>query len=79
MVCTGTGCSSSHSPKLIELFNEELKAAGMDQEVKVVATGCFGLCAMGPIVLIYPEGSLYTNVKESDIKEIVSEHIVKAA
>ena len=77
MVCTGTGCSSSHSPKLIELFNEELKAAGMDQEVKVVATGCFGLCAMGPIVLIYPEGSLYTNVKEEDIKEIVSEHIVK--
>ena len=77
MVCTGTGCSASHSPKLIDLFNKELAAAGMDQEVKVVRTGCFGLCAMGPIVLIYPEGALYTNVKEDDVKEIVSEHIVK--
>ena len=77
MVCTGTGCSASHSPKLIDLFNKELAEAGMDQEVRVVRTGCFGLCAMGPIVLIYPEGALYTNVKESDVKEIVSEHIVK--
>ena len=77
MVCTGTGCSASHSPKLIDLFNKELAEAGMDQEVKVVRTGCFGLCAMGPIVLIYPEGALYTNVKEDDVKEIVSEHIVK--
>ena len=77
MVCTGTGCSASHSPKLIDLFNEELAKAGMDQEVRVVRTGCFGLCAMGPIVLIYPEGALYTNVKEDDVKEIVSEHIVK--
>ncbi|MBO6062396.1 MAG: NAD(P)H-dependent oxidoreductase subunit E, partial [Bacteroidales bacterium] len=77
MVCTGTGCSASHSPKLIDLFNKELAEAGMDQEVRVVRTGCFGLCAMGPIVLIYPEGALYTNVKENDVKEIVSEHIVK--
>ena len=77
MVCTGTGCSASHSPKLIDLFNKELAEAGMDQEVRVVRTGCFGLCAMGPIVLIYPEGALYTNVKEDDVKEIVSEHIVK--
>ncbi len=77
MVCTGTGCSASHSPKLIDLFNKELAEAGMDQEVRVVRTGCFGLCAMGPIVLIYPEGALYTNVKEEDVKEIVSEHIVK--
>ena len=77
MVCTGTGCSASHSPKLIDLFNKELAEAGMDQEVRVVRTGCFGLCALGPIVLIYPEGALYTNVKENDVKEIVSEHIVK--
>ena len=77
MVCTGTGCSASHSPKLIDLFNKELAEAGMDQEVRVVRTGCFGLCAVGPIVLIYPEGALYTNVKEDDVKEIVSEHIVK--
>ena len=77
MVCTGTGCSSSHSPELVTRFEEELKAQGMDKEVKVVKTGCFGLCAMGPIVLIYPEGSLYTKVTLDDVKEIVSEHIVK--
>ena len=77
MVCTGTGCSSSQSPKIIDAFEKELKAQGMDKEVKVVRTGCFGLCAMGPIVLIYPEGSLYTHVTVSDVKEIVSEHIVK--
>ena len=77
MVCTGTGCSSSQSPKIIEAFEKELKAQGMDKEVKVVRTGCFGLCAMGPIVLIYPEGSLYTHVTVSDVKDIVSEHIVK--
>ena len=71
MVCTGTGCSASHSPKLIDLFNKELAEAGMDQEVRVVRTGCFGLCAMGPIVLIYPEGALYTNVKEDDVKKNV--------
>ncbi len=77
MVCTGTGCSSSKSPEIIERFEEELKAQGMDKEVKVVKTGCFGLCAMGPIVLIYPEGALYTHVTVDDVKEIVSEHIVK--
>ncbi len=77
MVCTGTGCSSSQSPKIIEEFEKELKAQGMDKEVRVVRTGCFGLCAMGPIVLIYPEGSLYTHVTVEDVKEIVSEHIVK--
>ena len=77
MVCTGTGCSSSQSPKIIDEFEKELKLQGMDKEVKVVRTGCFGLCAMGPIVLIYPEGSLYTHVTVADVKEIVSEHIVK--
>ena len=77
MVCTGTGCSSSKSPLIIEEFKKELKAQGMDKEVKVVETGCFGLCAMGPIVLIFPEGSLYTRVTIEDVKEIVSEHIVK--
>ena len=77
MVCTGTGCTSSHSPEIIEEFEKELKAQGMDKEVKVVRTGCFGLCAMGPIVMIFPEGALYTRVTIEDVKEIVSEHIVK--
>ena len=77
LVCTGTGCSSSNSPKIIEWFEEELKAQGMDQEARVVKTGCFGLCAMGPVVLVYPEGAFYTHVTPEDVPEIVSEHIVK--
>ena len=77
LVCTGTGCSSSNSPKIIEAFERELKAQGMEQEARVVKTGCFGLCAMGPVVLIYPEGAFYTHVTPDDVPEIVSEHIVK--
>ncbi len=77
LVCTGTGCSSSNSPKIIEAFERELKAQGMDQEARVVKTGCFGLCAMGPVVLIYPEGAFYTHVTPDDVPEIVAEHIVK--
>ena len=77
MVCTGTGCTSSESPRLITRFEECLKDAGMDQEVKVVKTGCFGLCAMGPIVMVFPEGTCYTQVRQKDVEEIVSEHIVK--
>ena len=77
LVCTGTGCSSSNSPKIIEAFERELKAQGMEQEARVVKTGCFGLCAMGPVVLVYPEGAFYTHVTPADAAEIVSEHIVK--
>ena len=77
MVCTGTGCTSSDSPKLITAFEEELKLEGMDQEVRVVKTGCFGLCAMGPIVMVFPEGACYTRVTVDDVHEIVAEHIVK--
>ena len=77
LVCTGTGCSSSNSPKIIEAFENELQAQGMSQEAKVIKTGCFGLCAMGPVVLIYPEGAFYTHVSPADVPEIVSEHIVK--
>ena len=77
LVCTGTGCSSSNSPKIIEAFERELKEQGMDREAKVVKTGCFGLCAMGPVVLVYPEGAFYTHVTPEDVPEIVSEHIVK--
>ena len=77
LVSTGTGCSSSNSPAIIEAFEQELKAQGMDQEVRVVKTGCFGLCAMGPVVLVYPEGAFYTHVTVPDVAEIVSEHIVK--
>ena len=77
MVCCGTGCSSSDSPKIIEAFEEQLKLAKVDKEVRVVKTGCFGLCAIGPIVMIFPEGACYSRVTPEDVPEIVSEHIVK--
>ena len=77
LVCTGTGCTSSESPKIIAEFEKQLAAQGMDKEAQVVRTGCFGLCALGPIVVIYPEGSFYSMVKEEDVKEIVDEHLLK--
>ena len=77
LVCTGTGCSSSDSPKIIAEFERQLLEHGMDREAKVVRTGCFGLCALGPIVTVYPEGACYTHVTVDDVAEIVSEHIVK--
>ena len=77
LVCTGTGCSSSESPKIIAEFEKQLALQGMDKEAQVVRTGCFGLCALGPIVTIYPEGACYTHVTVDDVEEIVSEHIVK--
>ena len=77
LVCTGTGCSSSESPKIIAEFEKQLALQGMDKEAQVVRTGCFGLCALGPIVTVYPEGACYTHVTVDDVEEIVSEHIVK--
>lgn len=77
LVCGGTGCTSSGSPAIIDELNKELKDQGLEEEVKVVQTGCFGLCALGPIMIIYPEGAFYSRVKLEDIPEIVSEHIVK--
>ena len=77
LVCGGTGCTSSHSDKIIEKLNEELKAKDLDKEVNVIRTGCFGLCALGPIMVVYPEGSFYSMVKAEDIPEIVEEHLLK--
>ena len=77
LVCRGTGCSSSHSEEIFKKFEEELKAQGMADEVKMIQTGCFGLCELGPIVVVYPEGAMYTRVTPDDVSEIVSEHIVK--
>ncbi len=77
LVCGGTGCSSSGSAKLIERFEEQLKEKGLDKEVKVVRTGCFGLCEAGPVVIVYPEGTFYSRVKAEDVDEIVSEHLLK--
>ncbi len=77
LVCGGTGCSSSGSAKLIERFEEQLQEKGLDKEVKVVRTGCFGLCEAGPVVIVYPEGTFYSRVKVEDVDEIVSEHLLK--
>ena len=77
LVCGGTGCTSSHSKEIREAFESQIRDKGLDQEVKVVQTGCFGLCALGPIVIVYPEGCFYSRVKEEDVAEIVEEHLLK--
>lgn len=77
LICGGTGCTSSGSAKIIEALENEIKAQGLADEIKVIRTGCFGLCAVGPIMIVYPEGCFYSQVKIEDIPEIVSEHLVK--
>lgn len=77
LVCGGTGCTSSHSGEIIEALENELKAKGLENEVKVIRTGCFGLCALGPIMIVYPEGCFYSEVKVEDVPEIVEEHLLK--
>ena len=77
LICGGTGCTSSNSEKIIEKMKEEIKARGLENEVNVVRTGCFGLCALGPIMIVYPEGAFYSMVKVEDVPEIVEEHLLK--
>ena len=77
LICGGTGCSASGSAKIHDAMEKEIAAAGLSEEVKVVQTGCFGLCALGPIMIVYPEGSFYSRVTVEDVPEIVSEHLVK--
>ena len=77
LVCGGTGCTSSNSPAIIEALENEIKAKGLEEEVKVIRTGCFGLCALGPIMIVYPEGCFYSEVKVEDVPEIVEEHLLK--
>ncbi len=77
LVCGGTGCTSSGSPKIIDKFEEELKAKGLDKEVQVIRTGCFGLCEQGPIIIVYPEGAYYHRATPEDVPEIVEEHLLK--
>lgn len=77
LVCGGTGCHSSGSNLIFSRFEEEIKNAGLDEEVKAIQTGCFGLCALGPVVVVYPEGAFYSHVTPDDVKEIVSEHLLK--
>ena len=77
LVCGGTGCSSSGSATLIELFDQKIAEYGLEKEVKVIRTGCFGLCEAGPVVIIYPDGTFYSRVKPENVEEIVTEHLLK--
>ncbi len=77
LVCGGTGCTSSGSERIIAALEHEIQENGLTEEIKVIKTGCFGLCALGPIMIVYPEGAFYSMVKPEDIPEIVSEHLLK--
>ena len=77
LICGGTGCTSSGSVEIQKAFLENIEKNGLSEEVKLVQTGCFGLCALGPVVIIYPEGTFYSRVTKEDVAEIVEEHLLK--
>ncbi|MBR6918617.1 MAG: NADH-quinone oxidoreductase subunit NuoF [Clostridia bacterium] len=77
LICGGTGCTSAGSQAVREALEEQIALKGLQDEVKVVQTGCFGLCALGPVMIVYPEGTFYSKVKAEDIPEIVEEHFLK--
>ncbi|MDD2269441.1 MAG: NADH-quinone oxidoreductase subunit NuoF [Eubacteriales bacterium] len=77
LICGGTGCTSSGSLAIKDALALELKAKGLEDEIKIVMTGCFGLCALGPIIIVYPDGTFYSRVTVSDLSEIVEEHLLK--
>ena len=77
LICGGTGCTSSGSKAIQEAFEQNIANCGLTEEVKLVQTGCFGLCALGPVVIVYPDGTFYSRVTPEDVKEIVEEHLLK--
>ena len=77
LICGGTGCTSSGAVDLTRRFEELVSKNGIEKEVKIVHTGCFGLCEAGPVVIIYPEGAFYSRITISDVDEIVTEHLIK--
>jgi len=77
LCCAGTGCTASSSAEIYDRFNEVLKEYGLENEVNVVKTGCFGLCQKGPIVAVYPDKVFYSHVKVTDVDRIVAEHVYK--
>ncbi|WP_154120527.1 NADH-quinone oxidoreductase subunit NuoF [Paenibacillus monticola] len=76
MVCGGTGCTSSDSNTIIDALNQELSNQGIQEQVEVVRTGCFGLCELGPVVIVYPEGIFYSRVEVKDIPDLVEQHLL---
>ena len=77
LICGGTGCTASGSGAVISALEAELKKNSLEEEIKIIKTGCFGLCAVGPIMIVYPEGCFYSAVKPEDMEEIVNEHLIK--
>ena len=77
LICGGTGCTSSGSQNIQKAFTESLEKNGLADEVKLVQTGCFGLCELGPVVIVHPDGTFYSRVTPEDVEEIVSEHLLK--
>ncbi|MBR4123096.1 MAG: NAD(P)H-dependent oxidoreductase subunit E, partial [Clostridia bacterium] len=77
LICGGTGCTSSGSLQIQTAFEQNIEKCGLTDEVKIVQTGCFGLCALGPVVIVYPDGTFYSRVEPDDVKEIVEEHLLK--
>ena len=77
LICGGTGCTSNHSRDIIAEFNKQIAERNLAKDVQVIMTGCFGLCAVGPVVIVYPEGAFYSCVQASDVTEIIEEHILK--
>lgn len=77
LICGGTGCTSGSSMEIKAALEKELQTLGIDNEVKIVMTGCFGLCEAGPIIVVYPEGTFYSHVKVEDVKKIAEEHLYK--
>ena len=76
LICGGTGCTSSGSNAILEEFEKQIKLNGLETKIKLVKTGCFGLCALGPVVVVYPEGAFYSRVNVEDVSEIVTEHLL---
>lgn len=77
MICGGTGCTSSDSMPILHAIEQELKNHGIENEIEIVRTGCFGLCELGPVVIVYPEGAFYARVETKDVPELVEEHLLK--
>ncbi len=77
LICGGTGCTSSGSVSIQQAFTDSLEKNGLTDEIKIVQTGCFGLCAMGPVVIVHPDGTFYSRVEATDVEEIVTEHLLK--
>ncbi|MDO4798046.1 MAG: NADH-quinone oxidoreductase subunit NuoF [Coriobacteriales bacterium] len=77
LICGGTGCTSSGSQQIQDAFEAQLEKNDLQDEIKLVRTGCFGLCELGPVVIVYPDGTFYSRVTVEDVEEIVTEHLLK--